>query len=89
MQSRDGNPVIAINHRLLNASVMWTFFYGCESWKLTEQARRKLNGTVSKTLLRNTGRTVADEPREQTLVVMMRARDRRWNWLGRRCSRPR
>ncbi len=56
--------------------------YGCESWKLTAQARRKLNGTVSKMLLRIRGRTIADEARDPTLDALMRARDRRWNWLG-------
>ncbi len=64
------------------ASVISTLLYECESWKLTAQARRKLNGTVSKMLSGITGRTIADEAREQTLDVMMRARDRRWNWLG-------
>ncbi len=33
-------------------------------------------------LSRITGRTIADEAREPTLDVMMRARDGRWNWLG-------
>ncbi len=29
-----------------------------------------------------TRRTVADEARDPTLNVLMRARDQRWNWLG-------
>ncbi len=33
-------------------------------------------------LSRITGRTIADEAREPTLDFIMRARDRRWNWLG-------
>ncbi len=49
--------------------------------KDAHENRRKLNGTVSKILSRITGRTIADEAREPTLNVMMRARDRRWNWL--------
>ncbi len=65
----------------MNASVISTL-YGCESWKPTAQAQRKLNGTVLKMLSRITGRAIADEAREPTLDVMMRARDRRWNWLG-------
>ncbi len=68
--------------RLLNASVISTLLYGCESCKLAAQARRKLNGTASKMLSRITGRTIADEAREPTLDVMMRAGGRRWNWLG-------
>ncbi len=35
--------------------------YGCEAAKLSAQARRKLNGTVSKMLSSITGRTTADE----------------------------
>ncbi len=61
---------------------MSTLVFGCESWKLTAQARRKLNGTMSKILSRITGRTIADEAREPTLDVVMPARDRRSNWLG-------
>ncbi len=68
--------------RLLNASVISTLLYGCEAGKLSAQARGKLNGTVSKMLSRITGRTIADEARKPTLDVVMRARDRRWNWLG-------
>ncbi len=33
-------------------------------------------------LSRIAGRTIADEAREQTLDVIMRAKGRRWNWLG-------
>ncbi len=33
-------------------------------------------------LSRITGRTIADGAREPTLDVTIRARDRRWNWLG-------
>ncbi len=33
-------------------------------------------------LPRITGPTIADEASEQTLDVMVRAGDRRWNWLG-------
>ncbi len=47
--------------RLLKVSVISTLIYGCESWKLTSQARRELNGTVSKMPSRIAGRTIADE----------------------------
>ncbi len=94
MQSSDGDPLVAVNHRiaiawsrythlkriltasrlpkglrlrLLNASVISTVLYGCESWKLTAQARRKVSGTLPKMLSRITGRTIAEEAREPTL----------------------
>ncbi len=35
-----------------------------------------------KDLSRITGRSIADEARESMLDAVMRARDRRWNWLG-------
>ncbi len=44
--------------------------------------RRKLNSTASKMLSRTTGRTIADEARQPSVDVVMRARDQRWNWLG-------
>ncbi len=65
-----------------DVSVISTLLYGCEAWTLSAQARRKLSGTVPKMLSRITGRTIADEARKPTLDVVMRARDRRWNWLG-------
>ncbi len=40
------------------------------------------NVALSKMLSRITGRTISDEAREPTLDVVMRAVDRRWNWLG-------
>ncbi len=46
------------------------------------QAQRKINGSMSKMLSRITGRNVAEEARRQALEVLMRARDRRWKWLG-------
>ncbi len=40
---------------------------GCESWKMTEKVKRKLNGAASEMLATVTGRTI---------------QDRRWSWLG-------
>ncbi len=36
---------------------------------------------MSKMLSRITGRSVADEARKPALDAVMRARDRRWNWV--------
>ncbi len=49
---------------------------------MSAQVRRKLHGTVPKILSRIPGLTIPDEARELTLDVVMRAGDRRWNWLG-------
>ncbi len=38
--------------------------------------------TASKMLSRITGRTMADEARQPSVDVLMRARDQSWNWLG-------
>ncbi len=65
------------------SSVTSTLLYGCESWKLTQAVRRKLNSTASKMLSRITGRIIADEARQPSVDALMRARDQRWNWLGR------
>ncbi len=47
VQEEEKTPVKqGLRLRLLNASVISTLLYGCESWKLPAQARRKLNGTV-------------------------------------------
>ncbi len=59
-----------------------TLLYGCESWKMTEKVKRKLNGAASKMLATITGRTIQEEARNPTINVVIKARDRRWSWLG-------
>ncbi len=54
----------------------------CESWKMTEKVKRKLNGAASKMLATITGRTIQEEARNPTINVVMKARYRRWSWLG-------
>ncbi len=49
---------------------------------MTEKVKRKLNGAASKTLATITGRTIQEEARNTTINVVMKARDRRWSWLG-------
>ncbi len=44
--------------------------------------KRKLNGVGSKMLERITGITIAEEARNPTVNVVLKARDRRWSWLG-------
>ncbi len=68
--------------RLWNSSITSALMYGCESRKLTQAVRRKLNSNASKMLSRITGRTIADEARQPSVDVVMCARDQRWNWLG-------
>ncbi len=59
-----------------------TLLYGCESWKLTESVRRRLNSTASKMLLKTTGRSIADKARQLSPDVSMCARDQRGTILG-------
>ncbi len=65
---------------------LWSQFftawkYGCKSWKMTK-VKRKLNGAASKMLATITGRTIQEEARYPTINVVIKARDRRWSWLG-------
>ncbi len=55
--------------------------YGCESRKMTEKVKRKLNPATSKMLPTITGRTIQEEARNPKINVVMKARDRRWSWL--------
>ncbi len=48
-----------------------TLQYGCESWKMTEKVKRKLNGAASKMLATITSRTIQEEAR-LTINVEMR-----------------
>ncbi len=49
---------------------------------MTEKVKRKLNGAASKMLATITGRTIQQEARNPTINAVMKARDRRWSWLG-------
>ncbi len=49
---------------------------------MAEKVKRKLNGAASKMLATITGRTIQEEARNRTINVAMKARDRRWSWLG-------
>ncbi len=46
--------------------------YSCESWKMTEKVKRKLNGAASKILATITGRTIKEEARNPTISVVVK-----------------
>ncbi len=54
--------------RLFQASVISTLLYGCESWKMTEKVKRKLDSAASKMLATITGRTIQEEARNPTIT---------------------
>ncbi len=68
---------------------MVAVLYGCESWKMTEKVKRKLNSAASKMLATITGRTIQEEARNPTINVVMKARDRRWKLAGTRPTHAR
>lgn len=68
--------------RLFRSSVISSLLYVCESWRLTDRVKLKLNSTVSKMTAKITGRSIADEARTPSINVVLIARDLRWNWLG-------
>ncbi len=55
---------------------------------MTEKVKRKLNSAASMMLATITGRTMEEEARNPTIHVVMKARDRRWSWLGHVLSMP-
>ncbi len=63
--------------------------YGCESWKMTEKVKRKLNGAASKMLAAITGRTIQEEARNPTINAVMKARDRIWELTETRSTHAR
>ena len=70
--------------RLYRASVISLLTYGCESWNLTQDVMRKLNGCNSQMLARITGNEVCYEARSATssFDLVKHVRIRRLRWLG-------
>jgi len=70
--------------RLYITAVVSLLTYGCESWNLTEDVMRKLNGCNSQMLSRVTGNDVRTEARPTTssFDVVKHIRVRRLRWLG-------
>ena len=70
--------------RLYQASIVSLLTYGCESWNLTQDVMRKLNGCNSQMLARITGNEVSFEARSTTssFDVVKHVRIRRLRWLG-------
>ena len=80
--SPDLGPRLKI--RLSSETVVSLLTCGCESWSLTQEVMRKLNGCNSQMLVRITGRSVRDEVRSITssFDLVKTVRVRRLRWLG-------
>ncbi len=68
--------------RIFQASVVSTLLYGCESWKMTEKVKRKLNGAASKNARDDHGQNHPGRSPKSYYKRSDEARDRRWSWLG-------
>ena len=75
---------LALKLRLYSAAVCSVLTYGCESWFLTKDVLRVINGANSRLLSRFTGKTVQQEARPNTtsLDLTRRIRKQRLRWLG-------
>ena len=60
------NLALNIKLRLYQAAVCSILTYGCETWWLTPQVRRQLNGANNKILSRFTGKSIPQEARSNT-----------------------
>ncbi len=67
---------------LSSSSLVSTLLYDCESWKLSEKVRRKLNATCSNRLSKLTAKEIADKARTPAVDVLFHPRHVRWNGLG-------
>ena len=70
--------------RLADQAVISVLTYRCESWFLTQDVMKKLNGCNSQMLARITGRGVHNEANSTTssFDVVKHIRVRRLRWLG-------
>ena len=63
----DSNSLsVKLKIRLYIAAVMSVMTYGCETWILSPQSMRTLNGANSRLLARFTGKTIPQEARAAT-----------------------
>jgi hypothetical protein len=75
--------------RLLNSNVMTVLFYGCETWKTTEEIRRKVQATVNRFLRSILGirwpEVISNEDlwqRTNHVQCDVQMKKRKWNWVG-------
>ena len=70
--------------RLYKAAVCSIFTYGCETWDLSEQTMKKINGANSRMLSHITGRSARIEASSKTtsMNLVRQIRIRRFRWLG-------
>ena len=75
---------LTLKLRLYSAAVCSVLMYGCESWFLTTDVLRVINGANSRLLSRFTDKTVQQEARPNTtsLNLIRRIRKLRLRWLG-------
>ena len=75
---------LTLKLRLYSAAVCSVMTYGSESWFLTKEVLRAINGANSRLLSRFTGKTVQQEARPATtsLNLTRRIRKLRLRWLG-------
>ena len=77
---RDHTKIIS----LYDVAVCSLLCYGCETWALSAQTMRCLNGANSRMLTHITGKSIREEARPLTtsLNLVRRIRVRRYRWLG-------
>ena len=70
--------------RLYDAAVYSIFTYGCETWDLSVEVMRTINGANSVMLSHITGKSAREEARPQTtsMNLVRKMRFRRFRWLG-------
>ena len=81
----DSNSLsVKLKIRLYIAAVVSVMTYGCETWVLSPQAMRTLNGANSRMLARFTGKTIPQEARAATASynLIRGIRIRRLRYLG-------
>ena len=80
------SPLISLKLklRLYEAAVVSILTYGSETWDLTPNARRKLNGVNSHMLSWFTGKSIPAEARPATTSfnLLQKIRQRRLRWVG-------
>jgi exonuclease III len=79
---KSGTLPLSLKLKLYRCSILSTFKYGCEAWRLDEKALKMIRGANASMLTMITRKSPVDECRDPSIDAIYMIRSQRRRWLG-------